>query len=200
MAERDEGFAARWSRRKLESRDEVAEPELAELAEQESEPETKVAALTPAADVPLPDLPSVESLAADSDFKPFLQEGVPEDLRRLALRKMWRLTAPLPDGLNDYDEDFSMIGKVAMEVSTLFRPGKGMADPDPPPDEIDFDRVAAIEPQTPHPSEPPAESMEDAGEAETVSEPVQDRPRNKESGPASDDPVEPERPIPDESV
>ena len=48
------------------------------------------------------------SLGKDDDFTVFLKRGVPELLRKTALRKLWR-TDPVfanVDGLNDYDEDF----------------------------------------------------------------------------------------------
>lgn len=132
MPENDEGFAARWSRRKREA-DAADEP-----ARQADRDPVEVAALTPAdgdvADpaqqVPPPDLPTIDSLTSESDFSQFMQEGVPEELRRLALRKLWRLTPIIPDGLDDYDEDYSMIGIIAQKVSTLFKPGKGMQDPE----------------------------------------------------------------------
>lgn len=56
-------------------------------------------------------LPDIESLEEGSDYSAFLSDGVPDALRRLALRKLWA-TNPLlgiRDGLNDYDEDFRAI-------------------------------------------------------------------------------------------
>ncbi|MFQ5765526.1 MAG: DUF3306 domain-containing protein, partial [Rhodospirillales bacterium] len=49
-------------------------------------------------------------LDKDSDFTPFMAENVPEFLRRQALRVLWRSDPVLAnlDGLNDYDEDFSL--------------------------------------------------------------------------------------------
>lgn len=128
----DDGFAARWSRRKREAG--VADEPVLQADRDTAE----VAALTPAdGDLaepaqqdPPPDLPEIDSLTSDSDFSQFMQDGVPEELRRLALRKLWRLMPIIPDGLDDYDEDYSMIGIVAQKVSTLFKPGHGMQDPE----------------------------------------------------------------------
>ncbi len=141
MSERGEGFAARWSRRKQEVR--VADEPAREADRDGDGDAAEVAALTPAAgdiaapaqqapspDPPPPDLPTIDSLTSESDFSQFMREGVPEELRRLALRKLWRLTPIIPDGLDDYDEDYSMIGIVAQKVSTLFKPGEGMRDPE----------------------------------------------------------------------
>lgn len=127
MSERGEGFTARWSRRKQE------------VDQEDERGAVEIAALTPAAGdaaeseqpIPPPDLPPVESLTSESDFSQFMQEGVPEEVRRLALRKLWRLTPIIPDGLDDYDEDYSMLGMVVEKVSTLFKPGEGMRDPEP---------------------------------------------------------------------
>lgn len=75
------GFLSRWSQRKAEARrQEVAEPAAAEPEQAEAE--------LPDADDPL-SLPSVEDLNEASDFTPFLRKGVPEGLRKAALRKLW---------------------------------------------------------------------------------------------------------------
>ncbi len=61
------------------------------------------------------DLPPVDGLDKDSDYTPFLGDGVPEKLARAAMRKLWR-SDPIfafRDGLDDYDEDFSIMQTVA---------------------------------------------------------------------------------------
>jgi len=70
---------------------------------------------------PVPELPPVESLGKDSDFTPFLGKGVPEALTRAALRKLWTSDPALAnlDGLNDYDEDYTIIHKVVEVVEKL---------------------------------------------------------------------------------
>lgn len=74
-----------------------------------------------------PDLPSLEGLDAASDYRVFLQAHVPEELRRQALRLLWRSDPVLAnlDGLNDYDEDYRRIGMVQEVVRTAYRVGKG---------------------------------------------------------------------------
>ena len=51
----------------------------------------------------------IDELEYDSDFTVFMNDKVPEKLRRMALRKLWRSNPILAnlDGLNDYDEDFT---------------------------------------------------------------------------------------------
>jgi hypothetical protein len=65
------------------------------------------------------DLPDIETLEKDSDYTPFLAEGVPEAIRKLALRKLWASDPVLAniDGLNDYDEDFTIIEAIKTFVA-----------------------------------------------------------------------------------
>ena len=65
------------------------------------------------------DLPPIDSLDKDSDYTPFLADSVPEKLARAALRKMWRSDPAfgIRDGLDDYDEDFSIMFKVVDAVT-----------------------------------------------------------------------------------
>ena len=68
---------------------------------------------------PAPELPDIETLEKDSDYTPFLAEGVPEAIKKLALRKLWASDPVLAniDGLNDYDEDFTIIEAIKTFVS-----------------------------------------------------------------------------------
>jgi hypothetical protein len=82
-------------------------------------------------------LPDLDSLTEESDFTAFLQDGVPEVIRRKALRRLWRLNPIFAnlDGLNDYDEDFSALGIVAENIKTIYKVGKGYLDEDEDEDE-----------------------------------------------------------------
>ena len=54
------------------------------------------------------DMPLLDSLDEDSDYSGFLSPGVTEGLRRRALRKLFASAVfNVPDGLDDYDEDFT---------------------------------------------------------------------------------------------
>ncbi len=54
------------------------------------------------------DMPPLDSLDQDSDYSGFLYPGVSEGLRRRALRKLFTSAVfNVPDGLDDYDEDFT---------------------------------------------------------------------------------------------
>ena len=96
-----QGFLQRWSRRKQDSlnqRDETA------------------TAAPPAESAPLPtdeDMPPIESLTEESDFTGFLSPNVSEELRKLALRKLFHGAAfNVRDGLDDYDQDFTNFAKL----------------------------------------------------------------------------------------
>ncbi|MDJ0739230.1 MAG: DUF3306 domain-containing protein [Gammaproteobacteria bacterium] len=106
----DETFLQRFHRRKLEARGSVADA--AGLAG----PADPIA---DASDVTVPDgearpaltdadMPPLESLDDESDYRGFLSEKVSESLRRAALRKLFHSSAfNVVDGLDEYADDFT---------------------------------------------------------------------------------------------
>jgi hypothetical protein len=85
-----------------------------------------------------------------SSFTQFLQRNVPEALKRRALRKLWRLDPVFAnlDGLNNYDEDYTKVGKVVMpELRSIYRVGRGMILGEDPANEAPVSKAA--ESQTP---------------------------------------------------
>lgn len=99
---------ARWSRRKLEVDRDAADSMSAQ--EQERAPADNAAAPSDAPLKPLTDadMPDLASLTEESDFSAFMSSGVSDELRNLALRKLFR--APvfnIRDKLDDYDEDYT---------------------------------------------------------------------------------------------
>ena len=89
--------------------------------------------LTPEEQAAVRDLPPIDSLDKDSDYTAFLGTNVPEFLKRQALKVLWRSDPVLAnlDGLNDYDEDFSLAGlveKVVTSARNAKRTGKGSRD------------------------------------------------------------------------
>jgi len=96
-AEEREGFLGRWSRVKIEARETAAAP-VAPSAE---------AAPASARDEP-PELPPIEELTIDSDYRGFFHPKVDEGVRRNALRKLF--SDPhfnVMDGLDVYIDDYS---------------------------------------------------------------------------------------------
>ena len=68
-----------------------------------------------------------DSLNYASDYTQFLKKGVPEAVRRRALRMLWGSNPILAniDGLNDYDEDFTDAALAVKVLSTSYKPGTG---------------------------------------------------------------------------
>ena len=109
MSERrdDGGFLGRWSRLKTEAR--TAD------SEAPAPPAAPAPAVQPE-DAP-PELPPVESLTIDSDFRGFFHPKVDEDLRRSALRKLF--SDPhfnVMDGLDVYIDDYSVSEPIPPEM------------------------------------------------------------------------------------
>jgi hypothetical protein len=59
-------------------------------------------------------LPPIESINASSDIRPFLAAGVPADLTRAALRRVWSADHEIRDfvGLSENSWDFNALGTV----------------------------------------------------------------------------------------
>lgn len=76
------------------------------------------------------DLPDVDSLDYESDYRGFMAEGVSEDLRNRALRRLWRSNPVLAnvDGLNDYDEDFTDAATVVAGLKSAYKAIGGYGD------------------------------------------------------------------------
>ena len=104
----EESFLQRFNRRKLAARrgellpDEPAAESVPAALAQEAENAEPEVLLTDA------DMPPVESLSKDSDYSGFLSPGVSEDLRRAALRRLWRVAdTPFIDDLDVYAGDYT---------------------------------------------------------------------------------------------
>ena len=72
-------------------------------------------------------LPPLDSITAESDMTPFMQQGVPDFLKRKALRLVWRRDPffNIRDGLNDYDDDFNVIHKLIDSFVGNYKVGRG---------------------------------------------------------------------------
>jgi hypothetical protein len=161
-------FLGRWSRRKL---GEAAGAPANETPKPESAQPVVPAARTEDQGDPevVAQLPDIDGMDDSSDFTVFLQAGVPEALRRRALRKLWRVNPVLAnlDGLNDYDEDYTQLHTLGRGMKSLYKAGKGfVADESEAP-------AAGAPPQTaetlPPDSSPPGSPPESpaADESET---------------------------------
>ena len=108
---RDEGFLARWSRRKRLSEagpDDAANPPRATSSRKE-EPQDAASPSLERSDGASERLPPIESLDAASDLKPFLAPDVPPELTRRALRRAWVVDTTIRNfiGLSENAWDFT---------------------------------------------------------------------------------------------
>ncbi len=199
MTERDEdGFLDRWSRRKRgEASPGAPDSETAEAAQSAAKPaepsggrsgpppaRARPTAVAPLQSEEAPDsgdpeviakLPGLDTLNKDSDFTAFRQDGVPDALRRQALRRLWRTNPVLAnlDGLNDYDEDYTVAEPLVKALETVYEAGKG---------DLDDDETAA----------PEGEAAEaEAGEVPAAAEASQDREHDSERVAEADRPAQP---------
>ncbi|WP_142847426.1 DUF3306 domain-containing protein [Telmatospirillum sp. J64-1] len=125
------GFLRRWSRLKSEAEAPAPAPQEAPEAEALPTVQTEAPAAEEGSAEPefrIEDLPPVESLTAESDFSVFMQQGVPDDLRRLALRKLWASDPSwaVPDPLDLHNLDYTT--PAAGIVASAWRVGQGYAE------------------------------------------------------------------------
>jgi hypothetical protein len=157
------GFLTRWSRLKQAERDKALR--------RDSAPPAPAAADSPEPPAdPLENLPALESLTKDSDFRAFMRPGVPEELRNQALRKLWGsdpVYANL-DGLLEYGEDFAAPFRMAGVVATVYRVLEGM--PDPAKQAESAPEIAAA---TPVPADAAPESAASEPPAEEPAAPIE---------------------------
>lgn len=192
----DEGFIGRWSRRKRAAREpggdetpgteladgadsiavkakpqrlgvmntEASEPTIGELAA----PDEPAADDAVAAD-PTADLTPIDRLDESSDYTGFMRDGVPAELKKAALRRLWRSNPIIAhlDGLDDYDEDFTAITAVVAGLDKMRQAGRRLTDGDrkgTPEDEV------AAPPEADAPPPEPAESESEAAADKPVAE------------------------------
>ena len=109
-----ENFAARWSRLKRENAQERRGPPDAPSPDPKQHPTADRSAVSSSEqEAPTPfdvsRLPSVDSLTASSDIRAFLQSGVPAELTKAALRKIWTTDPAVRDfiGIAENQWDFT---------------------------------------------------------------------------------------------
>ena len=114
----DTEFLARWSRRKHHAAiDKIRQ------SKSENTPDGVVTGTSPTSlaqgENRLPfnpaSLPTIDSIGAESNIRAFLEAGVPDDLARAALRRVWSLDHSIRDfvGLSENSWDFNAPGAMA---------------------------------------------------------------------------------------
>ncbi len=146
---RDEGFLSRWNRRKAEARTATEAPpaDAAIVAPSVSDAAPPAPVRPGDADPPdmLRDEPpdeetraawiarlenvDLEALNYKDDFTVFLRSWVPQTLRNRALKRLWRTSDVFEvlDGLNDYDEDYSVVPAAVGSIKSDWKVGRGFA-------------------------------------------------------------------------
>ncbi|WP_372995156.1 DUF3306 domain-containing protein [Marinobacter sp.] len=123
----------RWARKKAEAGKQTDQspppaveseptPEEQELAINEALPEQEL--------LEKYGLPNPEKIELGTDITGFMRKEIPEFLRRKALRGLWKSNPVLAvlDGLNDYDEDYTLASTAGQTVTTLYKVGEGLVD------------------------------------------------------------------------
>jgi hypothetical protein len=121
----DASFVSRWSRLKHENKqadddaaidavdDAIVDTTAKQSIASDEEQQAPVKILTDA------DMPDIESMTADSDYTDFLSPGVSEELRRIALRKLFSSEVfNIRDGLDEYDGDYTHFEKLGDIVTS----------------------------------------------------------------------------------
>jgi hypothetical protein len=170
-----ENFIARWSRRKREAEDadatkSAAIPAPAPASAESSEERRKESDAAPGAPgTPEPSeltfdpakLPPIETVTAESDIRPFLAPGVPAELTRAALRRVWVADPKIRDfvGLSENSWDFNapnavpgfgpleMTEELKAEVARMVGPSLGGQTTDRPTSPEEQGQAAS--PETP---------------------------------------------------
>jgi len=143
MSDDREPFLTRWSRLKREAPVSKDAPPA-----QSGAPEVpaRVQAPPPA---PLPELPDIETLTPDSDFKPFMDSRVDPSLRRSALKRLFSdARFNLPDPFEAYSGDYTKEEPIPLEMlKTLNQARKLLFDERQPVPETSAEKPEPLLPE-----------------------------------------------------
>jgi len=133
MSRDDDGFLARWSRTKRAAAEGAGQsagspPAEASVSAPPPDPDERAEAQSDDEILQALGLKHPDLLGPGDDFGAFLRDAVPEHLRRLALRRLWRTNPVLAnlDGLNDYDTDFTGGTVAPGALRTAYQVGAGL--------------------------------------------------------------------------
>ena len=130
-APEQESRLSRWSRRKQQTAEATEKEDVAlelkeqalrenEIQESPGEDQQQSEAQDPV--LSDADMEPVEELTENSDFSKFMSPGVSDELRNLALRKMFQAPSfNIRDGLDEYDEDYTSFEKLGDIVTADMR-------------------------------------------------------------------------------
>jgi len=160
-----ENFLERWSRRKQQASVEPAQASAATAEKDEASAAAPATPVEPSEPKPaafdVAELPSIESIGADTDVRGFLQPGVPPELTRAALRRAWSSDPAIRDFVGlvengwDFNDPNAMHGFGAItpeEVARLLTQSVTLTEAPPAPQPA---QVATIDDKSADESAPP---------------------------------------------
>jgi hypothetical protein len=141
-ADSNEGFMSRWSKRKsnlkhdqgneknLKGKTELQESNVNEqkTAIKEEVDESQYSDLNDQELLEKFKLPNPEKIKKEKGLDLFFKDGVPDRLRQIALRRVWKLNPIIRFAdaeINDYHEDFTDAATVIEGMQTAYQVGKG---------------------------------------------------------------------------
>ena len=136
--ELEENFLSRWSKKKSKQKSEreISKIESADFNSSQGDEVSKSSTSEVSENDKLNDdellkkynLPNPEKIKKEKSLDVFFKDGVPDRLRQIALRKVWRLNPIIRFAdaeINDYHEDFTDAATVIEGMETAYKVGKG---------------------------------------------------------------------------
>jgi hypothetical protein len=131
IADDNDNFISRWSRRKIEARKAEEKPAEPKPSSEPAAPEVSNAgtAASPAVPRELPPVDSLQGLA--SEYKDFLRPGVDPKLQQAALKKLFHDPHfNIMDGLDTYIDDYSKPDPIPDEMLKALKQANRMIFPE----------------------------------------------------------------------
>ena len=133
--ELEENFLSRWSKKKSKQKTQIensnskqTDPESSTEAENQSSLDEENDKLNDEELLKKYNLPNPEKIKTEKSLDVFFKDGVPDRLRQIALRRVWRLNPIIRFAdaeINDYHEDFTDAATVIEGMQTAYKVGKG---------------------------------------------------------------------------
>ena len=136
--ELEENFLSRWSKKKSKQKSEreISKIESADFNSSQGDEVSKSSTSEVSENDKLNDdellkkynLPNPEKIKKEKSLDVFFKDGVPDRLRQIALRRVWRLNPIIRFAdaeINDYHEDFTDAATVIEGMETAYKVGKG---------------------------------------------------------------------------
>ena len=134
----NENFLSRWSKKKSQqkSEQEISKIESPDFNSSQGDEVSKSSTSEASENDKLNDhellkkynLPNPEKIKKEKSLDVFFRDGVPDRLRQIALRRVWRLNPIIRFAdaeINDYHEDFTDAATVIEGMETAYKVGKG---------------------------------------------------------------------------